>query len=118
MSFFDVTPLGRILNRFSNDMDRVDTDLPPAAEDWLHYSFNTGLILVIIAMAMPWFVVCFIPVGAVFYSVLVCGEEVERRRVGGRRGNGGTRDVAGIGEGRDGCGWVRGGWWRGGEMEG
>lgn len=28
LSFFDVTPLGRIINRFSHDVDEVDNDFP------------------------------------------------------------------------------------------
>jgi ABC-type multidrug transport system fused ATPase/permease subunit len=31
MGFFEVNPLGRILNRFSNDIDQVDNVLPQAS---------------------------------------------------------------------------------------
>lgn len=32
--FFDVTPVGRILNRFSADVDEVDNDLPSTLRAW------------------------------------------------------------------------------------
>lgn len=33
-TFFDVTPVGRILNRFSHDIDEVDNDLPSTLRAW------------------------------------------------------------------------------------
>eukprot|EP01126_Amoeba_proteus_P056636 TRINITY_DN7137_c0_g1_i2.p1 TRINITY_DN7137_c0_g1~~TRINITY_DN7137_c0_g1_i2.p1 ORF type:complete len:679 (-),score=153.04 TRINITY_DN7137_c0_g1_i2:44-2080(-) len=70
MSFFDVTPLGRILNRFSNDMDKVDIELPSMFENWIMYSLNTAAVLVVIIIMMPWFVVALVPIFLAFTLVL------------------------------------------------
>ena len=34
MLFFETTPLGRIINRFSTDMDKADTNIPLATRFW------------------------------------------------------------------------------------
>ncbi|XP_054856398.1 ATP-binding cassette sub-family C member 12-like isoform X2 [Eublepharis macularius] len=57
MSFFDMTPTGRLMNRFSKDMDELDVRLPFHAEIFLQQFFMVVSILVIIAVVFPFLLI-------------------------------------------------------------
>ncbi|KAK4475161.1 hypothetical protein MN116_002245 [Schistosoma mekongi] len=51
-SFFDHTPLGRILNRFSNDVDNLDHTIPNAFSDTIGCTGDVIISLVIITISL------------------------------------------------------------------
>ncbi|CRL02706.1 CLUMA_CG015844, isoform A [Clunio marinus] len=69
MSFFDTTPLGRILNRFSKDVDVIDTVLPMSMRFWIMMFFNCIAVLIVISYSTPLFMTVIIPLGFVYYFI-------------------------------------------------
>lgn len=43
--FFDVTPTGRVINRFSHDVDEIDNDFPASLRAWVSLFFMVPTIL-------------------------------------------------------------------------
>ncbi|DBA04368.1 TPA: hypothetical protein N0F65_002130 [Lagenidium giganteum] len=64
--YFDITPVGRILNRFSNDLDQMDANLPQQYYNLL-LSMSVFLgSLVVCGMASYWVVVSYVPMMIIF----------------------------------------------------
>ncbi|KAJ3353671.1 hypothetical protein GGF32_002902 [Allomyces javanicus] len=68
-AMFDVTPVGRILNRVSKDQDSIDTMLPPQVHQYFFAFLQLLSILVSIAVATPWFLVLVLPLSGLFYVI-------------------------------------------------
>lgn len=69
MAFFDTTPLGRIVNRFSRDVDVVDNILPQVLRAWLIFFFSAIAILVVISISTPIFIAVIIPLVIIYYLI-------------------------------------------------
>lgn len=69
MKFFDTTPIGRILNRFSKDMDEVDTRLPLQAEMFLQNVLLVFCCLGVIGCVFPWFLAAVGPLVLLFWAL-------------------------------------------------
>lgn len=67
--YFDVTPIGRILNRFSNDLDQVDAVLPQQFQLLLQNASVCLGSLVVAAFASYWIAVSYVPVAVIFVLV-------------------------------------------------
>lgn len=71
MSFFDMTPTGRILNRFGKDIDVVDTVMAQQIHAWLYCVLRVISVPVVIVYSTPLFLSVIIPLFVPYFVVQV-----------------------------------------------
>ncbi|XP_059141154.1 multidrug resistance-associated protein 1-like [Physella acuta] len=69
MSFFDTTPVGRIINRFSKDMDDVDEQIPMTFHYWLDCVFIVLSSVIIISYSTPIFLPFLLPLAVLYFFI-------------------------------------------------
>jgi len=76
LMFFETTPAGRILNRFSRDIETVDSVLPQLFEQWLGSAFDVLATITILLYTTPVFLAVAIPLAVLYYYAQVAAVSV------------------------------------------
>ena len=71
--FFDTTPLGRIVSRFSRDINSVDEDLHDSTSGTVEATCQVASCLFVITYSTPWFLVALVPLFVVYLFIQVRG---------------------------------------------
>jgi ABC-type multidrug transport system fused ATPase/permease subunit len=67
--FFDTTPIGRILNRFSKDTDDMDYLLPQSVTELGNCLFQLLATLIFISIIQPYFLAGMVPLMGVYFVI-------------------------------------------------
>lgn len=67
MRVFDVTPIGRMLNRFSKDLYTVDENLPSTLSSYISALFRVLEVVIVISYVANIFLAALVPIGIVYY---------------------------------------------------
>ncbi|XP_052851269.1 multidrug resistance-associated protein 1 isoform X8 [Drosophila gunungcola] len=67
MAMFDITPLGRVVNRFSKDIDTVDNTLPLNLRVGIMQLFVVLATIVVISLSTPIFLAVIVPIAFLYY---------------------------------------------------
>ncbi len=71
MSFFDTTPLGRILNRFSKDINVIDETIPRSIRSFLMTILSVFSTIIVVSIATPIFLIVILPMTIIYILVQV-----------------------------------------------
>ncbi|XP_017856779.1 PREDICTED: ATP-binding cassette sub-family C member Sur [Drosophila arizonae] len=69
LHFFQVTPLGRILNRFSTDMAIIDKKIAATCQRLLQFSLLCLCAILINVSITPWFLALTLPICGAYYAI-------------------------------------------------
>ena len=71
VTFFETTPLGRIVNRFSKDIHVIDDTIPRTIVWFLKACFTVVGTITVISYSTPLFLTCVVPLGVLYVGFQV-----------------------------------------------
>lgn len=74
MQFFESTPIGRIINRFSKDIEAVENMIPLSYRNLVRCLFQVLVTVIMISVVTPFFLIPLVPISIVYYFVQVIEE--------------------------------------------
>ncbi|KPM40774.1 ATP-dependent bile acid permease [Neonectria ditissima] len=69
--FFDITPLGQLINRFSKDLEAVDQEIAPVAIGVISCGLSLVVTVGLISYLTPMFLIAAFFIGILFYLIAV-----------------------------------------------
>lgn len=75
-AFFESTPTGRLLNRFSKDVDAIDSHIPDNIDIWMRTFWYTLNVLLICSALTPMFLIVIAPLMVFYWWVQVNRKQV------------------------------------------
>lgn len=71
MQFFESTPIGRIINRFSKDIEFTETKIPESFKSSIRLAFNVFSVIAVVLITLPLFIVFLVPLFIIYFLIQV-----------------------------------------------